>query len=96
MKPCEYIISVNLLYDLESTRIPCGRPSRRVSKDQHYCRKHFDAVIDEAKGAVVQSADKLRSYWDSRIAGDEWKKLCVRELCDTMDNLTDLGWEPGD
>ncbi len=53
---CGYQVSVSYP---TGKRTLCGRPACRRSQDRHYCRKHFDNALDEAKDEVVERAVKL-------------------------------------
>ena len=84
---CEYSFKV-------SDGIPrtCSRPARRVSKGRHYCREHFDAVIDEAKSEVVKETDAfLREKEEAHHVDSQ-----AYTLTKAMKHLKALGWEPGD
>ena len=87
MKRCEYMVSEEQF---------CGCPGRRVSEGRHYCREHFDAVLEPAKGEVVKYADKLRSYVVSQAISKDWENEALRHLCVALDALEKLGYEPGD
>lgn len=53
---CGYQVSVSYP---TGKRTLCGRPACRRSQDRHYCRKHFDEALAEAKDEVVERAVKL-------------------------------------
>ncbi len=74
----------------------CGRPAHRVSEGRHYCREHFDTVIDGVKTDVAASAAKLCGYLDNDTISDVWKNAAYRELHGAVGRLKGLGYEPGD
>ncbi len=86
LKRCEFFIS-----SAPDHRERCDRPSHRVSQDRHYCREHFDAVLDVAKTAVVEQAEAYFSRMDQPNSSDlEYK------VWDAIEDLKELNWEPGD
>ncbi len=83
-KYCEYFVVND-----PDHRVKCGRPAHRVSEGQHYCREHFEAVIDEAKTDVVNAAVKV-----PQMPRAIWKNAAYRELSGAITRLKGLGWEP--
>ncbi len=80
-KFCCYIVRDGPL----DTSSMCGRPAHRVSEGRHYCREHFEAVIDGAKTAVVDAAAKFYALDDGE-----------QRLMSAVDHLRSLGWTMGD
>ncbi len=92
---CEYSFKV-------SDGIPrtCSRPARRVSKGRHYCREHFNYMLEPAKHQVLALAAKLVespavASHRSRFPG-EVDPVGLHALAIAMEDLEKLGWDPGD
>ncbi len=71
----------------------CGCPARRMSEGRHYCRDHFEAVIDGAKREVVKLAFRAMEITARRRPG---RILTYDALNVALNRLKELGWESGD
>ncbi len=84
IKRCEYVYS-----RVGGITIQCNKIIYRISEGRHYCRQHFDAVVAEAKDAVVDEAIRLVDR-GRRMLGQHAK------LPPAVDKLLSLGWRLGD
>ncbi len=87
LKYCEYELPIGS----KDGPVTCGRPAHRVSEGRHYCREHFEAVIDEAKSDVVRCAVQcFDEDPDYGLGPSEFRRD------QAIEHLKELGYEPGD